>query len=193
MRLTSRYNAEVGRVWNHTLPTYLNSVLLTYLTHVLPVWFHTLPTYLNSVLLTYLTHVLPVWFHTLPTSALYPMSDFTVATITWSDCAIQVYMNIVIIRCCMNVWVPFLWRIAFTEIIHFLKCYYDPPTYGGDRVAQFVEHQTQDPKDVGSNPVRSTRKKLWVFPSQKGCADSLLVCPTPVCIRMHKNDHIYAH
>ena len=42
--------------------------------------------------------------------------------------------------------------------------------------------------DEGSNPVRSTRK--LVFLSQKCCADSLSVCPTPVCIRTHKNDHV---
>ena len=43
-------------------------------------------------------------------------------------------------------------------------------------------------KDRGSNPVRGTRTFLWVFPSQKCCADSLSVCPAPVC--RHKNDHV---
>ena len=28
------------------------------------------------------------------------------------------------------------------------------------------------------------------FLSQKCCADSLLVCPAPVCIRTHKNTHV---
>ena len=34
------------------------------------------------------------------------------------------------------------------------------------------------------------KKKLWVVPSQKCCADSLSVCPTPVCICTYKNDHV---
>ena len=34
------------------------------------------------------------------------------------------------------------------------------------------------------------QEKLWVFPSQKGCADSLSVCPTSVRIRMHTKDHV---
>ena len=40
----------------------------------------------------------------------------------------------------------------------------------GDGLAQWLEHWTGDPKAEGSNPVRSTTK-LWVFPSEKGCAD----------------------
>ena len=55
-----------------------------------------------------------------------------------------------------------------------------------DGVDQLLERRPQDPMDSmtrGSNPVRSTRKKLVrVFPSQKCCADSLSVCPAPVCI-----------
>ena len=31
---------------------------------------------------------------------------------------------------------------------------------------------------------------MRVFPSQKCCADSLSVCPTPVCIRKHTIDHV---
>ena len=31
---------------------------------------------------------------------------------------------------------------------------------------------------------------MRVFPCQKCCADSLSVCPTPVCIRTHTNDHV---
>ena len=34
------------------------------------------------------------------------------------------------------------------------------------------------------------KKKLWIFPSKKCCADSLSVYPTPVCIRTQKNDHV---
>ena len=33
-------------------------------------------------------------------------------------------------------------------------------------------------------------KFVSVFPRPKCCADSLSVCPTPVCILMHKNDHV---
>ena len=35
---------------------------------------------------------------------------------------------------------------------------------------------------------RQLHKRNKVFPSQKGYADSLSVCPTPVCIRMHTKD-----
>ena len=54
----------------------------------------------------------------------------------------------------------------------------------GDGVAQLVEHRTRYPKTTGSNPgpVRSTRKNCESFLSQKCCADSLLVCPTPPCV-----------
>ena len=59
-----------------------------------------------------------------------------------------------------------------------------------DGVAQLVERRTQDSKDSGSNPYRSTTKNVWVFPSHKCCADSLSVCPIPVCIRTHKNKYV---
>ena len=50
---------------------------------------------------------------------------------------------------------------------------------------------TRDPKTRGSNPVRGTRTHCEKsFPEPKCCADSLSVCPTPVCIRTHKNDHV---
>ena len=51
-----------------------------------------------------------------------------------------------------------------------------------DGMAQLVERRTQDPRDWGSNPVRSTRK---VFPSQKMC---WLAVGVPNCT--HKNDHV---
>ena len=48
----------------------------------------------------------------------------------------------------------------------------------GDGLAQWQERWIGDPKVEGSNPVMST-----VFcQSQKGCADSLSVCQTPVCV-----------
>ena len=31
---------------------------------------------------------------------------------------------------------------------------------------------------------------MIIVPSQKCCAESLSVCPTPGCIRTHKNDHV---
>ena len=59
----------------------------------------------------------------------------------------------------------------------------------GDGVAQLVERQPQDPKTRGSNPVRSKKKKIVrVCPNKKCCADSLSMCPTPVCIRT--NDYV---
>ena len=38
-----------------------------------------------------------------------------------------------------------------------------PPNSWGDGMAQLVEHRTRDPKDEGSNPVRSTRKMRVFF------------------------------
>ena len=64
--------------------------------------------------------------------------------------------------------------------------------YRGNGVAQLVERRTQGPVDFMTR-VRTpsgAQEKLGVFPSQKCCADSLLVCPTPVCIRIHENDHV---
>ena len=46
-----------------------------------------------------------------------------------------------------------------------------------------VERRTQDPKDRGSNPVRSTIL-MCEF------SESKMLCPTPLCIRAHKNDHV---
>ena len=61
----------------------------------------------------------------------------------------------------------------------------------GDAVAQLVERLTRDPKSRGYNPIRSIRKKtVRVFSESKCCADSLSLCPTAVCIRTHKNDHV---
>ena len=62
-------------------------------------------------------------------------------------------------------------------------------TSRGDGMAQWLECWTWDLKIEGSNPVRSTRKTSF-FPSQKGCADSLSVCPTYVCIRTHTENHV---
>ena len=47
-----------------------------------------------------------------------------------------------------------------------------------------------DSMATGSNPVRSTRTICESFSESKCCADSLSVCPTPVCIPTHKNDHV---
>ena len=60
----------------------------------------------------------------------------------------------------------------------------------GDGVAQLVEHWTQDPKDEGSNPVRSTIKKIVSFSESKMCR-LVVGVPNPLlCLRTHKNDHI---
>ena len=78
-----------------------------------------------------------------------------------------------------------LFRSHIKKIARLNSCFsYCVGSYG---VTQVVERQTPDPKTRGSNPVRSTRKIC----NQKCCADSLMVCPTPVCIRMHKNVHVY--
>ena len=58
---------------------------------------------------------------------------------------------------------------------------------------ELVERRTQDSTTSVtpvSNTVRSRMMFFRVFPSQKCCADSLSVFPSPVCIRTHKNDHI---
>ena len=65
-------------------------------------------------------------------------------------------------------------------------------TMTDDGVAQWVERRTWDPKDEGTNPGWSTRK-MWVFPSQKCSADSLSVCPTPVCVHARTRMINYAH
>ena len=61
----------------------------------------------------------------------------------------------------------------------------------GDKVAQLVERRTRDPNTRGSKPLLGAQEKsVKICPSQKCCADSLSVCPAPVCIRTHKNDHV---
>ena len=61
----------------------------------------------------------------------------------------------------------------------------------GDGLAQWLERWTGDPKVERSNPVRSTKNNFEFFRGNKGCADSLSVCPTPVCsIRSHTKDHV---
>ena len=59
---------------------------------------------------------------------------------------------------------------------------------GGDGLAQWLERWTGD-SNVKGFESHQEHKKI-VFPSQKGCADSLSVCPTPVCIRTHTKDHV---
>ena len=48
-----------------------------------------------------------------------------------------------------------------------------PKSDGGDGVAQLVEHWTQDPKDEGSNPVRSTRTICEFFRDKQFVLTSL--------------------
>ena len=57
-----------------------------------------------------------------------------------------------------------------------------------DWVAQLVERRTPDSMTQGPDPVGNTRKTWGLYPSQKYHADSLPVCPTPVCIRTHNSD-----
>ena len=56
----------------------------------------------------------------------------------------------------------------------------------GNGVARLVEIQRPEVQ----TPSEAQEKFVRVFLSQKCCADSLSVCPTPVCIRTHKNEHI---
>ena len=62
-----------------------------------------------------------------------------------------------------------------------------------DGVAQLVERRIRNPKIGGSNPayVRSTGTICEFFSESKMYfADSLLLYPTPVCTRTHKNDDV---
>ena len=59
----------------------------------------------------------------------------------------------------------------------------------GWRVGSVVRALDWRSKVEGLNPIRGTRKTSS-FLSQKGCADSLSLCPTPVCICTHTNDHV---
>ena len=74
------------------------------------------------------------------------------------------------------------------------EAYGREPDYkiGGGSIASVSDFIFQDPS---SNPVRSTRKNNEVFFRVKNnyCADSLSVCPTHVCIRTQKNDHVRTH
>ena len=88
--------------------------------------------------------------------------------------------------CRSTLWVCSLTRLRATQI----------PTQDlqtGDGVAQLVERRTRDPKTgcLNPGPVRSTIKKLWVFPSQKLL--SRLVCVPNPRVHVHPNEwSIYA-
>ena len=57
-------------------------------------------------------------------------------------------------------------------------------------MAQLVERWTGD-KWSRVRILSEAQEKLWVFPSQKGCADSLSMCLiTPVRISTHAKDHV---
>ena len=51
----------------------------------------------------------------------------------------------------------------------------------GSGVAQVVERRTPDSNDQRFEPRQLHKKIFVIFPSEKCCADSLSVCPTPVC------------
>ena len=55
---------------------------------------------------------------------------------------------------------------------------------------QSVEFEIQGPGVQTPAPSGAQVKFGRVFPSQKCCADSLSVCPTPVCIHTHMNDQL---
>ena len=60
----------------------------------------------------------------------------------------------------------------------------------GDGVAQWVKRRTRIQKVEGSNPAPPSgaqENNCESFSESKCCADSLSVCPIPVCIRTHKN------
>ena len=59
----------------------------------------------------------------------------------------------------------------------------------GGGVAQLLERRTTDSMIRVRITPGAQGKLNDFFPSQR-CADSLSVCPSPVCIRTHKNDHV---
>ena len=63
-----------------------------------------------------------------------------------------------------------------------------------DRVAQWVERRTQllvpCMTHVRVRVPSAAQEQSQSFSSEKYCVDSLSVCPTPVCIRTHENDHM---
>ena len=72
---------------------------------------------------------------------------------------------------------------ASTSSLKIHRHQYHHPCIRGDGLDQRLEHWTGDPKVEGSNPVRSTRETE--FFRVKQIVLTLLVCPTPVCIRSY--------
>ena len=59
----------------------------------------------------------------------------------------------------------------------------------GDRVAQLVVSDSRLKKKTEVRIPPGAQEKLVSF-SESKYADSLLVCPTPICICTHKNDYV---
>ena len=75
----------------------------------------------------------------------------------------------------------------------FFKCEVKTfPGIRGDRVAQWLERRTRD-SVTSVTRVRTplgAQGNFVIFVPSQTCADSLSVCPTPVCIRTRKDDHV---
>ena len=61
--------------------------------------------------------------------------------------------------------------------------------YWGDGVAQLAEHRLQIQRPEIRTPSGEQEQIVSFFAESKCCADSS-VCPTPVCVRLHKNGHV---
>ena len=76
------------------------------------------------------------------------------------------------------------WNESSWELRSCPKRDYFPGSIGRASGSRFYEIS-----DLSSNP--SEAQETSVSSSESNmCADSLSVCPTPVCMRMHKNDHV---
>ena len=63
----------------------------------------------------------------------------------------------------------------------------------GSSVGRASHSSSKDPKEQRFEPLPALgaqEKIVRVFPSQKRCADSQSVCPTSVCTRTHKHNHV---
>ena len=64
--------------------------------------------------------------------------------------------------------------------------FFNVKSYRKDRFPWWlVERRAQHSDDPRFEPRQKHNQNVWVFPSQKCCAESLSVCPTPVCLYIY--------
>ena len=140
----------------------------------------------------------PFLFRTTPSLSLYlfiylslclSLSPFLLSTMsmlfnTWMKCGTctQVDINIELVFVVIAENVEHLWLSEMIPNFH--------NWVPGWRVGSVVRALDWRSKCRGFESRQEHKKNFWVFPSQKGCAYSLSVCPTPVCIRTHTKDAV---